>query len=501
MNGARSTFKRKGYLLTALAAAVLLAASPGTASAQSVGFVGSSGTVGEGAAETAGAPASPLLVTIRISGLVTGRTGALGDVTLEHNADPSSALTANKRVHQVTGTDVAPVYTEIDSGGILSGTTANGDLTLAIMDPAGDGDWKDNKFTMTLRASGPQIVPSPAQFTVTVTDSDTAPVATFSKTSISLTEDSSTPVKVGVNTPRNTPPSAIPAALADIINTTTRGRAARSVLLVTVDPADALDDDGEAKAPGPGNTNDDGPIEITKADGTYLSRHMVNGRPVPGTYVVGNIDSLQDGDGEGGGPQNWTIRATKDMAGFRSPMITLSFAQASLKTDAGDVQAGPSLSITVQSDEPVPTVSFATGSLSIAEGSTETVAILADAATGPEVGSVMVSKSGDAMLSLWQGSTMLEAGADGNYEVDLMGNANTILTISADSDRALEDGMTASGTITIVSASGANIGSRNSVTVTVNGSTAVPALPLVGQLLLALFLMAGGSRLYRRRRG
>ena len=34
MNGSRSTYMRKGYLLTALAAAVLLAASPGTASAQ-----------------------------------------------------------------------------------------------------------------------------------------------------------------------------------------------------------------------------------------------------------------------------------------------------------------------------------------------------------------------------------------------------------------------------------------------------------------------------------
>ena len=38
-------------------------------------------------------------------------------------------------------------------------------------------------------------------------------------------------------------------------------------------------------------------------------------------------------------------------------------------------------------------------------------------------------------------------------------------------------------------------------TVDVRGSTAVPALPLVGQLLLALFLMAGGARLYRRRQG
>ena len=34
MNGSKSTFKRKGYWLTAFAAAVLLAASPGTASAQ-----------------------------------------------------------------------------------------------------------------------------------------------------------------------------------------------------------------------------------------------------------------------------------------------------------------------------------------------------------------------------------------------------------------------------------------------------------------------------------
>ena len=48
MNGVRSTYMRKGYLLTALAAAVLLAASPGTASAQvTVGFTETSGMVAE----------------------------------------------------------------------------------------------------------------------------------------------------------------------------------------------------------------------------------------------------------------------------------------------------------------------------------------------------------------------------------------------------------------------------------------------------------------------
>ena len=39
MNGVRSIFRRKGYLLTALAAAVLLAASSGTAYAQQLANV------------------------------------------------------------------------------------------------------------------------------------------------------------------------------------------------------------------------------------------------------------------------------------------------------------------------------------------------------------------------------------------------------------------------------------------------------------------------------
>ena len=52
-----------------------------------------------------------------------------------------------------------------------------------------------------------------------------------------------------------------------------------------------------------------------------------------------------------------------------------------------------------------------------------------------------------------------------------------------------------------MSADGAEVGEGYWYTVNVNGSTAVPALPLVGQLLLALFLMAGGARLYRRRQG
>ena len=192
---------------------------------------------------------------------------------------------------------------------------------------------------------------------------------------------------------------------------------------------------------------------------------------------------------------SFEVEACGDKSGFRDGAVTFSFVESSLRgmpSGIGNVAAGNSLAVTVQSNEAVPTVQFGTSSLNIDEGSTETVAILADEVTGPEVDSVVVSLAGDAVLSLWQDGTMLEANDDGNYEVDLMDSANAILTVSADSDRALEDGMTSMGTLKIESANGADIGDGDSVSVTVNGSTAVPALPLVGQLLLALFLMAGG---------
>ena len=73
MNGARTTYMRKGYLLTALAAAVLLAASSGTAWAQSIGFDKTSGSVMENAFswDLAPSPRSTLRwrLKVRVSGL------------------------------------------------------------------------------------------------------------------------------------------------------------------------------------------------------------------------------------------------------------------------------------------------------------------------------------------------------------------------------------------------------------------------------------------------
>ena len=108
MNGARSIFMRKGYWLTALAAAVLLAASSGTALAQGVGFVGSSSRTMEEGASPAMTTAAPIEVEFNISGLVLAGDDAdpeaLGELKIQHNADvappgPGDARTAaNRRI-------------------------------------------------------------------------------------------------------------------------------------------------------------------------------------------------------------------------------------------------------------------------------------------------------------------------------------------------------------------------------------------------------------------
>ena len=111
------------------------------------------------------------------------------------------------------------------------------------------------------------------------------------------------------------------------------------------------------------------------------------------------------------------------------------------------------------------------------------------------MGSATVSVSGDALIELRQN------GSTTSGSVSFGGSANAELTIVSLSDPDLEDGEESMATVTITDASGANIGDPREVTVTVVGSTAVPVLPLVGQLLLALLLMVGGARLYRRRQG
>ena len=515
MNGARTTFMRRGYLLTALAAAVLLAASPGVASAQSIGFVGTSATMGEGASPAAHT-AEPITVEIELSGLTLSGPGAnretgLGTLQIEHDADiayPGQAVreTTNQRIwidttssaldetafataNTGTTTLAAPMehLTSVPNDATLSYDN-NGVIRLVIIDPGGDGNWVDNRFTMRLVTTavtdGP-IPPSPvpASFIVTVTDKDPQATVSFSPSELSLTEGSETAAgnSIGISLEAGNPLSTTdnPANLGDLTNNVQFTTSPRGAVVVAADAATT----------GCVDTRDSDIISVVLTGITHDAATGV-------FSVTAGLGSIAD-------TASFAVEACGDKSGFQDGMVTFSFVGTSLTglpRGLGDV-AGNTLTVTVQSNEAVPTVQFGTSNISIDEGSTETVAILADSTSGPEVDSVMVHKSGDAMISLWQGDDMLESDDGEHYEVDMMGSANAILTISADSDRDLEDGMTSMATLTIESANGANIGDGDSVMVTVMGSTAVPALPLLGQLLLALFLMAGGARLYRRRQG
>ena len=506
MNGSRSTFMRKGYLLTALAAAVLLAASSGTAYAQSIGFSGSSNSIMEGASPAMTTPA-PIVIEIRISGLTldgdnANRETGLGTITLVHDADtayPGQAVREEEQrrvwldgessaYDESRGLTGGNAITADDEHSMASGKYGvssedvipydnNGVIRLVIIDPMGDGNWVDNSFSIDIESDKIGLSANPGSYKVTVIDNDVAPVATFSKTSLALTEETETtvPVSIAVGVPTGTKAANTPDGIAQLTNN----------VQFTTSPAGAAvmdncvaDDDDDVIA-----ITLNGIGEVADEDDTY---QVTGGAGNVGTATIG-------------------IEACGDMSDFNDEMVTFSFVEMSLTaepTGYGSLGGGPDLVVTVRSEgEATPTVSFSTTTVPVDEGDTNTVAIIADGKLGPEVEAVMVSVSGDAMISLWQGMDMLEADDDGMYAVSLGDSANTILTISADSDAALEDGMTSSATITIESAGGADIGDRDSVTVTVSGSTAVAALPLLAQLLLALFLMAGGARLYRRRNG
>ena len=169
-----------------------------------------------------------------------------------------------------------------------------------------------------------------------------------------------------------------------------------------------------------------------------------------------------------------------------------TYGSDGLPTAAALTPAAPS-TVTILSGAETPTVEFSTDSISIDEGDSETVHLLAGGMQGDEVGSVTVAVRGDADISLEQN------GSPTSGLVSFGGNANAELTIISNSDPSLEDGEEKTATVTITDASGAIVGDPGTLTVTVVGATAVPVLPLFAQLLLALLLTVGGARLYRRR--
>ena len=214
---------------------------------------------------------------------------------------------------------------------------------------------------------------------------------------------------------------------------------------------------------------------------------------------TGDITIDRDLRGYEGQPAELRLAACEDASDYRDSSVTLAFSAASLMTQRGNVAAGPPARIQVLNEDPVPVVEFGSRALTIDEGGSQTVAIVADGELAGAVMQVAVEAAGDARISMQQRDQPLDENPDGSFTVELSASGTAVLTVLADADDTLASGETKMATLEIVDASGADIGAIDTLTVTVNGASEVPALPLLAQLLLALFLMAGGARLYRRR--
>ena len=521
MNGIRSIFRRKGYLLTALAAAVLLAASSGTAWAQSVtiGFVNTSGEISEKAFLSANSLTEPQRLTVRVNGLASG-TRRAGDITarlLDVTITPSMPVYIG-RVTPAGFVPAVPVQVGID--GTLTYalyTDAANDyfdhsdevelVVAQSLDGTPDGNWLGESIELKLEVTGSASV-SPDVYTLSVMESHVAPVAKFGQRDFTLSEQStrvvSADIKSGI-TGVPLPSSDDPSVFAGEA-TSFSGKLSVRVSnhgLVTFDDACPerkdpqynrklfrIDLDGSSTADGDDWTD----TNFTNTGVLTTVATIYELAATAATTDTATADLLIEGCGDG--------------AGIRDPYITLTVMSTGLsgRTASGPtygaIEVGSPLMVSIDSDEAVPTLSFSPTDVEIDEGGSTDTVLLAEGPNADDVGMVKLSVEGDAMVSLMQDGEMLEE-MGGYVYVDLDGNSSARLMAMSHSDPDLMDGDMADKVWKLMEGGtdGAMIGEGSWFKVVVRGSTAVPALPLVGQLLLALFLMAGGARLYRRRQG
>ena len=520
MNGSRSTYMRKGYLLTALAAAVLLAASSGTAYAQrvSIGFVDTSGEISEKAYLDVNSLEDPQMITLRVSGLLAGsrRVGdinrSLGNVVITPNKAVSITTVSSSGAFGTAfaAAPATPYSLDVDGDGTATPNPRlfdhSDEVVLVVAqstDGTGDNNWVDEKVELKLTVAPASDVtggPTPASvspdvFTLTVMDSHMAPVAKFLQPSFTLSEDSVREVQLDVASAIRGVP--LPGAVA----TTGRG-----MISVRVSNQGLVSTTGCPTGPSD-------PLYNSKLYYFEFVSEEWTAAGFSNTGVLttaGEINDLGDQVADFTGTNDTAtmmIHGCGDGAGIADPQVTLTIMETNLDAprgfaSIGDISIGPPLMISIDSDEAVPTLSFSPTNVEIDEGGSTSTVLLAEGSNADEVGMVKLSVEGDAMVSLMQDGEMLEE-MGGYVYVDLDGNSSARLEAMSHSDPDLMDGDMAVKTWKLMEGGtdGAMIGEDYWFTVDVRGSTAVPALPLVGQLLLALFLMAGGARLYRRRQG
>lgn len=465
-------FLPKRYPITMLAVVVLMTTWSGTAFAQArIGFSPTIGSVNEGASAEAGSEHPLLKVTVRAWGLPAGPAGndangqptarqqaidALGDITIETEGIGGSQAAT-----------ISPVYdtpAALDEDNVF----ATNDAFQLTVTPVQDEDSRNDEFILRLQSTEP--IRTGLAFRGTVIDDDPLATASFSRTAVKVVEDSTAPLSIGVVAPEGEDFPTFPGT--------------RNIVL-RFSPAAAVDVE---ECPTEG--------EPEFALRVWSATERLVFRSGTGELTISkNIADYEHG------PAQLRLTACADMTDIGDSTVTATFKESPLNTPDGRIEAGPPAIIQILNGDPVPVVSMGTRALSMDEGMSKTVAILTDGELANLVMRIGLAVAGEARLSLVRSGRELRANADGTYALDLDANGSAVLTIRADADESLADGETKTATVTIVDANGADIGDRDTLTVTVRGSTAVPVLPQLGQLLLALLLLAGGARLYRRRSG
>ena len=463
----------EGRRLAALTLAALLAASAGTALAQPprIGFLPRTGSVSEGATADPDSEHPLLTVNVRVWGLPAGPAGngadgrptarqqaidALGDITIE-----------TEGIGRREAATIAPVY---DTAASLDedAAFADRDTFQLTVTPVQDDDSLNDSFSLRLRST--ERINTGPRYRGAVIDDDPLAHATFSRTDIGVFEGTEAPLSVRVTAAegRNFP-----------------FQAGDQNIVLRVSP-------GAPVSLFPCPAEEDADVALRVWSGTDT---LIRGPARSEITIDRGIANYRNR------PVELRLTACGDMSDYRDSTVTIAFKQSSLDTRDGRIAAGPAAVVRVLNSDPLPTVSLAPSALTLDEGTTETVAIIAEGMLADAVMQVGLEITGDARLSLLQGGEQLVARGGVAYMVDLGGNASTVLTIRADGDETLADGQARTATVTIADPGGADIGDRDSVTVTVRGSAAVPALPLAGQLFLLLLLAAGGAWRRSRLRG
>ena len=115
-----------------------------------------------------------------------------------------------------------------------------------IIDPDGDGNWMDNNFLMDIKSDKRGVTASPGSYKVTVRDTDVAPVASFSKSSVRLTEGSElsagNEVSISVAVPMGTKAANTPAGIGSLTNELRFTASPEGAAVATCPTADAPDE-------------------------------------------------------------------------------------------------------------------------------------------------------------------------------------------------------------------------------------------------------------------